>query len=157
MDVLNYFTTKEWKFTNDTFKGVMNKLSPEDRENFACDVAQIEWDHYFRTYMRGIRIYLIKDPLDTLPQARVKWQRYVEEAVLASCFFFPYTYTYLLTSLSSLLIFLLQIILDPSSPQVDSCLWSVKNLLVVHISHFSILCVAICVADISRMCVYVSV
>ncbi|XP_076668926.1 fatty acyl-CoA reductase wat [Andrena cerasifolii] len=75
MNVLNYFTTKEWTFTNDTFKAVMNKLSPEDRENFACDVTQIDWDHYFRTYMRGIRIYLIKDPLDTLPQARIKWQR----------------------------------------------------------------------------------
>lgn len=75
MDVLNYFTTKQWKFSNDTFKSVISKLSPEDRENFACDITRVDWDHYFRTYMRGIRLYLIKDPIDTLPQARIKWQR----------------------------------------------------------------------------------
>ncbi|XP_015435285.1 PREDICTED: putative fatty acyl-CoA reductase CG5065 [Dufourea novaeangliae] len=75
MDVLNYFTTKTWKFSNDNFKAVLNKMSPEDRENFACDIARIDWDHYFRTYVRGVRVYLIKDPLDTLPQARVRWQR----------------------------------------------------------------------------------
>ncbi|XP_078047829.1 fatty acyl-CoA reductase wat isoform X4 [Augochlora pura] len=75
MDVLNYFTTNQWTFTNDTVKAVINKMSPEDRQNFVCDVTTIDWDQYFRTYIRGIRIYLIKDPLDTLPQARAKWQR----------------------------------------------------------------------------------
>ncbi|OAD52165.1 hypothetical protein WN48_02768 [Eufriesea mexicana] len=75
MDVLNYFTTKEWKFSNDNIKSLLNKLSEKDRENFACDITQVNWDHYFRAYVQGIRVYLIKDPLDTLPQARIKWQR----------------------------------------------------------------------------------
>ncbi|XP_043803695.1 fatty acyl-CoA reductase wat-like [Apis laboriosa] len=75
MSVINYFTVKEWKFANDNVKVLINKLSEEDRENFACDITQVDWDHYFRTYVRGLRIYLIKDSLDTLPQARIKWQR----------------------------------------------------------------------------------
>lgn len=75
MDVLNYFSMKEWTFSNDNTKALVKKLSEKDRENFACDITQVNWDHYFRTYVRGIRVYLIKDPLDTLPQARVKWQR----------------------------------------------------------------------------------
>ncbi|KAG7201488.1 hypothetical protein KM043_004247 [Ampulex compressa] len=75
MDVLNYFTTTEWKFTNDTLKGLLKNLSPKDREYFFCDMRDLVWDTYFETYLRGIRVYLIKDPLDTLPQARAKWQR----------------------------------------------------------------------------------
>lgn len=75
MDVLDYFSTREWKFSNDNVKMLANKLSDKDRQQFPCDILQIDWDYYFRTYMLGIRVYLIKDPLDTLPQARVKWQR----------------------------------------------------------------------------------
>ncbi|XP_015586810.1 fatty acyl-CoA reductase wat [Cephus cinctus] len=75
MAVLNYFTTKEWKFTNNRVKAMIEKLTPEDQKNFYFDIKKIVWDTYFQTYMQGIRVYLIKDPLDTLPQARVKWQR----------------------------------------------------------------------------------
>ncbi|KAF3420318.1 hypothetical protein E2986_00769 [Frieseomelitta varia] len=84
MDVLNYFSTKEWKFSNDNVKGLLNKMTKEDRENFAFDITEIDWDHYFRMYVRGIRMYLIKDPLDTLPKARAKWQRYL--VFFLSCF-----------------------------------------------------------------------
>ncbi|XP_060821876.1 fatty acyl-CoA reductase wat isoform X2 [Bombus pascuorum] len=75
MDVLNYFSIHEWKFSNNNIRELLNKMTEEDRENFACDIADIDWDQYFRTYIRGIRMYLIKDPLDTLPKARIKWQR----------------------------------------------------------------------------------
>ncbi|XP_076750890.1 fatty acyl-CoA reductase wat [Xylocopa sonorina] len=75
MDVLDYFSTREWKFSNDNVKMLVNKLTDKDRKQFACDIVQLDWDYYFRTYMQGIRVYLIKDPLDTLPQARVRWQR----------------------------------------------------------------------------------
>ncbi|XP_031839104.1 fatty acyl-CoA reductase wat [Nomia melanderi] len=75
MDVLNYFSMKEWTFSNETLKTLISKMSLEDLDNFACDITKVDWDQYFRTYVRGIRIYLIKDPLDTLPQARVRWQR----------------------------------------------------------------------------------
>ncbi|CAK9801123.1 Fatty acyl-CoA reductase wat [Anthophora plagiata] len=75
MDVLNYFTTRDWKFSNDNFKAVLNNLTQEDRDNFPCDITQVQWDQFFQSYVQGIRVYLIKDPLDTLPQARAKWQR----------------------------------------------------------------------------------
>ncbi|KOC68027.1 Putative fatty acyl-CoA reductase [Habropoda laboriosa] len=75
MDVLDYFTTRDWTFSNDNFKAVLSNLTPEDRDNFFCDITQIQWDRFFRTYVQGIRVYLIKDPLDTLPEARARWQR----------------------------------------------------------------------------------
>jgi len=76
MDVLNYFATQEWKFTNDRLHALMEKLTFKDRKKFYFDIRDVDWNVYFETYIRGIRVYLIKDPLDTLPQARVKWQRY---------------------------------------------------------------------------------
>ncbi|KAL6427492.1 hypothetical protein ACFW04_008770 [Cataglyphis niger] len=75
MDVLNYFSTQEWKFTNDRLHALLIKLTSKDRENFFCDIRDLDWNVYFETYISGIRIYLIKDPLDTLPQARLKWQK----------------------------------------------------------------------------------
>jgi len=76
MDVLNYFSTQEWKFTNNRLNTLLTKLTFKDREYFYFDVRDIDWNVYFETYILGIRLYLIKDPLDTLHQARIKWQRY---------------------------------------------------------------------------------
>lgn len=75
MDVLNYFTTKQWNFTSDNVKSMQMKLNPEDRANFFSDIRDLSWDRFFQTYIRGIRVYLIKDPLETLPQALAKWQK----------------------------------------------------------------------------------
>lgn len=75
MDVLNYFTIKQWQFKNDAIIALVRKLSKEDREKFSCDIMEVDWNTYFRTYIQGIRVYLMKDSLDTLPEARAKWQR----------------------------------------------------------------------------------
>lgn len=76
MDVLKYFSTREWDFGNDHVNTMHSKLTDDDRKRFFFDIKAIVWDTYFQTYIKGIRIYLIKDPLETLPSARVKWQRY---------------------------------------------------------------------------------
>lgn len=76
MDVLNYFTTKEWDFSNDRVNALIEKMTPQDREIFPCDMKTIIWDKFFQTYIKGIRIYLIKDPMETLPAAIVRWRRY---------------------------------------------------------------------------------
>ncbi|XP_011315369.1 putative fatty acyl-CoA reductase CG5065 [Fopius arisanus] len=75
MDVLNYFSTKEWSFGNERLNSLVKTLDPRDKEIFFCDMKKLVWDEYFKTYLQGIRVYLIKDPLDTLPEARIKWRR----------------------------------------------------------------------------------
>ncbi|XP_034951190.1 fatty acyl-CoA reductase wat-like [Chelonus insularis] len=75
MDVLNYFSTQEWKFGNDRMNSLVDKRDPRDKTLFFCDIKSLVWDLYFKTYLRGIRVYLIKDPLETLPEARIKWRR----------------------------------------------------------------------------------
>ncbi|XP_043486970.1 fatty acyl-CoA reductase wat-like [Polistes fuscatus] len=75
LDMIGYFSLNEWKFTNDRWIEVKKKLSIEDRELFFCDMKDFVWDNYFKTFLLGIRLYILKDPIETLPQARKKWRR----------------------------------------------------------------------------------
>ncbi|XP_015172637.1 PREDICTED: putative fatty acyl-CoA reductase CG5065 [Polistes dominula] len=75
--LLSYFSLKEWKYPNERWKEAFNKLKNEDRELFYCDMKDVVWDTFFRTYLLGIRIYLLNDPIETIPQARKKWKRYL--------------------------------------------------------------------------------
>lgn len=75
LDVLNYFTIKQWSFTNNRWNKLIEKLDSRDKDIFFCNIKELIWDDFFKTYIQGIRIYLIKDPIETLPEARVKWQR----------------------------------------------------------------------------------
>ncbi|XP_048516238.1 fatty acyl-CoA reductase wat-like isoform X2 [Athalia rosae] len=75
MTVLNYFTTQEWKFSTDRVRSMLGKLEMDDRQNFSFNIQDISWDTYFETYIQGIRLYLLKDPVETLPQAKIRWQR----------------------------------------------------------------------------------
>ncbi|XP_046837370.1 fatty acyl-CoA reductase wat-like [Vespa crabro] len=74
-DVFGYFCTNEWTYTNERWNELMKKLTPADRDLFLCDMNDIVWDIYFATYVVGIRKYILKDPIETLPQARIKWRR----------------------------------------------------------------------------------
>ncbi|KAI4483559.1 hypothetical protein M0804_007819 [Polistes exclamans] len=75
VNVLAYFAMNEWKFTNERWIKALKKLEYDDRELFYCDIKDVVWDTYFKSYFLGIRLYLWKDPIDTLPQARKKMQR----------------------------------------------------------------------------------
>nr|XP_033335506.1 putative fatty acyl-CoA reductase CG5065 [Megalopta genalis] len=62
-DVISFFTTQQWKFRDENVKKLWSKLGPIDRRSFNFNVADINWPEYFDVYMRGIRVYSLKDPL----------------------------------------------------------------------------------------------
>lgn len=63
---------REWNFKNDNTQALYKKLSPTDKELFDFDMGSLDWDAYYYTYIRGGRVYLLKDPLDTIPQGAAK-------------------------------------------------------------------------------------
>ncbi|XP_043486971.1 fatty acyl-CoA reductase wat-like [Polistes fuscatus] len=75
LEVLSYFSLNEWEITNERWIEALKKLKCEDRELFYCDMKDVVWDTYFKSYFLGIRLYILKDPIDTLPQARKNWRR----------------------------------------------------------------------------------
>ena len=40
------------------------RLNERDRELFFCDVRQLDWDDFFLTYWRGVRLNVLKERLD---------------------------------------------------------------------------------------------
>ncbi|XP_035741473.1 fatty acyl-CoA reductase wat-like isoform X2 [Vespa mandarinia] len=74
-NIVNYFTSTKLNFTNKRWNELLSKLTTEDRKFFSCDIKNLIWDTYFESYVLGIRMYILKDPIETLPQARIKWRR----------------------------------------------------------------------------------
>lgn len=75
MEVIEYFSMRQWDYQLDTINGLWASLSPRDKELFFFDMAQLDWETYMQNYVRGMRQYLIKDPLETVPKAMVRWNR----------------------------------------------------------------------------------
>ncbi|XP_014231220.1 fatty acyl-CoA reductase wat-like [Trichogramma pretiosum] len=71
-DVVSYFSTREWNFANDNVHAMWKRLDEADRELFGFDMKNFDWRTYFSTYIKGIRVYLLKDGLETLPACKRK-------------------------------------------------------------------------------------
>lgn len=50
-------------------------LTPMDQELFNCDISKTSWVDYFELYMKGLRLYINKDPDETLPRAKLRYTR----------------------------------------------------------------------------------
>ncbi|XP_031330448.1 fatty acyl-CoA reductase wat-like [Photinus pyralis] len=74
-DVISYFAVRQWDFTNQNTQSLYQRMSPVDKETFGFDLREFDWDSYFYSFARGGRVYLLKDPIDTLPQGRVKYYK----------------------------------------------------------------------------------
>ncbi|GJQ86873.1 hypothetical protein Trydic_g13284 [Trypoxylus dichotomus] len=73
--VISYFSTKNFKFKSTRMRELISKMSDRDRAIFMCDLTKLNWEEYFKYHFQGIRLYLLKDPLSTLPEAKKKFNR----------------------------------------------------------------------------------
>lgn len=76
MNVIEYFSMREWFYQLDNINSVWIEMNDRDKEIFYFDMRKIDWDQFLEHYFRGIRQYLLKDPLDTVPEALKRWNRY---------------------------------------------------------------------------------
>ncbi|XP_076754545.1 putative fatty acyl-CoA reductase CG5065 [Xylocopa sonorina] len=70
IEMIRYYTTKQWEFRNDRMKELQSELNASDREEFFMNTNFISWDEYLCLYILGTRKYCLKDDLSTLPRAR---------------------------------------------------------------------------------------
>lgn len=75
IDVISHFSTRDWDFRVDNVQSLWSRMSTMDKNEFFFDMCQLDWDFYLQQYFRGIRKYLLNDPLETIPKALVKWNR----------------------------------------------------------------------------------
>lgn len=71
--VLTFFTTREWEFTNHNTRKLWDELSERDKEEFPFDIKRVDWAEYHKNEVYGIRKYVLKEELSTLPAARKKY------------------------------------------------------------------------------------
>lgn len=74
-EVISYFAMREWDFKNGNVQALWKKMKPTDQEIFQFDISSLDWDAYNYTYLRGARLYLLKDPLETIPEGKRKYRR----------------------------------------------------------------------------------
>ncbi|CRL03600.1 CLUMA_CG016511, isoform A, partial [Clunio marinus] len=72
LGVLQFFTTRQWDFRSNNFKEIYRKLSPEEQKIFNMNTEEVEENEYLKNCILGGRQYCLKEPLSTLPKARMQ-------------------------------------------------------------------------------------
>ncbi len=75
LEVLQFFTMRQWIFTSEKFKNLNKFLSPEEYTMFFIDTDAVPdsfEDEFLRNCVLGGRQYVFKEPLSTIPRARIQ-------------------------------------------------------------------------------------
>ncbi|ESO97369.1 hypothetical protein LOTGIDRAFT_214222 [Lottia gigantea] len=72
---LEFFTSNEWKFSNENIFMLANKMSPQDKETFDFDVKKVVWSKYMENYCLGAKQFVLKEDPEQLPRARRALQK----------------------------------------------------------------------------------
>ncbi|XP_060533921.1 fatty acyl-CoA reductase wat-like [Cylas formicarius] len=72
-----YFSLREWKFSNNNVQALWAKMNKTDQLLFPFSMANVPWLLYFRGYIKGVRLYLLKDPDSTLERSKIRNRRFV--------------------------------------------------------------------------------
>uniref|UniRef100_A0A146M6I1 Fatty acyl-CoA reductase n=2 Tax=Lygus hesperus TaxID=30085 RepID=A0A146M6I1_LYGHE len=71
LDVLQYFTTREWKFKNDQLLKMRSKMDPADRKIFNIEFESVSMIPYLTNCILGARHFILKEDPKSLPRSRV--------------------------------------------------------------------------------------
>ncbi|XP_050342597.1 putative fatty acyl-CoA reductase CG5065 isoform X2 [Nymphalis io] len=70
LNILQYYTTKEWHFKNTNFLSLQKRITEAENETFYTDVSTLDRDEYLRNYVIGTKLYTLKEDPASLPRAR---------------------------------------------------------------------------------------
>ncbi|KAF5279405.1 hypothetical protein FQA39_LY05515 [Lamprigera yunnana] len=73
LNIVSYFTTNQWTFYNTNTQNLWKDLNETDQTLYPFDVKMINWESFFHSFFVGCRIYLLKDPLETVNQGHSKY------------------------------------------------------------------------------------
>lgn len=72
-----YFALHEWNFDSNSLERVLKAANDTqiDAFEFNCDSSNIDWESYMEKFVLGIRTFVLKDDLSSLPAARRKLKK----------------------------------------------------------------------------------
>jgi alcohol-forming fatty acyl-CoA reductase len=72
MKVLQYFSMRKWDFKAERIFLIGKEMTRDDWEEFPVDIENPNIYEYFKASILGGRQYCLKEPLSTLPKARLQ-------------------------------------------------------------------------------------
>lgn len=94
-DTGTYFAMHEWNFETKNIRKIIQaaRETQIDADEFNCDMSALDWDVYMEKYMMGIRTYILKDDISSMPKARKKlqqiiWMKRIFQLVFMILFYF---------------------------------------------------------------------
>lgn len=69
-DKILRFCMKHWHIKDDNVLNLWDAISESDRGLFDFNLRSLDWNKFFYTQCRGLRVYVMKDPLSSVPDAR---------------------------------------------------------------------------------------
>ncbi|XP_077284073.1 putative fatty acyl-CoA reductase CG5065 [Arctopsyche grandis] len=84
-NALLYYIINEWLFKNDRFLSLRSSLCSQDYKEFNYALEEIDTHEFFKNSVIGARRYLLKESDDTIPQARIHYNRmyYLDRTIKA--------------------------------------------------------------------------
>ncbi|XP_024936806.1 fatty acyl-CoA reductase wat isoform X2 [Cephus cinctus] len=73
--VTTYFSTNKWIFKNNNTRTLWETLNDEDRNIFFFSMDHFDWEDYMKKCVAGLRQYIFKDDLSTVPAAKKRMAR----------------------------------------------------------------------------------
>lgn len=67
---LEYFTTHEWRWSNDNTLSLGKQITDSDRQVFDFDVGKIHWPSYVVDYVKGVKHFVFKEDPSNLAKSR---------------------------------------------------------------------------------------
>jgi hypothetical protein len=77
MDVISYFCIQQWKFNNDNMQNLLRKMNPQDKHLFNFDITLLDWEETMSAAVRGLRIYVMEDPIIRVEEEVTRYRRCV--------------------------------------------------------------------------------
>lgn len=72
LGVLQFFTTRNWSFRSENFKTIFENLSQQEKNIFNSNTEEVDTLEYLKLCILGGRQFCLKEPLSTLPKARLQ-------------------------------------------------------------------------------------
>lgn len=83
--VISYFSSQQWQFHNDAVVKLWDRMNPVDQQIFYFNIQDMEWCEYLKHMIPGMRIFILKDPIETVEKGIAKYKKWVLLIVRNPC------------------------------------------------------------------------
>lgn len=68
--LIPYSAEKHIAFTSNNINRLWECLDSVDKRLFNFDLTALNWGYYWEQALKGGRVYVVKDPMETIPEGR---------------------------------------------------------------------------------------